>query len=1242
MAIITPKNRNGSFAWQGVQEFAGGISTESVFGLTATGNNQATATPLSSSYTEFTTVAANTGAILPVATVGGHQYMVDNSGASDLYVYPSLGANIDGMANNAPYTVPAGTVVMFLASTYNSGSDSYNYKAVELGNGASTPEPAYFVNTYDLNHKTPETITAPTADEPVGVFVVQAHELIAGVPQDDSIAAVVSMKPDTGNQIEVTATFPPPDLTLQFDPSSGQTIANNSDVLIQIGVPTINTGTWTYDATSITIPQDGRYRIDFYSNLINGLTSQDSRIEIRVNGSNQSSQENAKGTPNGSGFWQGATTVERDLVAGDVLTFIQYQNSGAPLNTVSSSVRVKMEERAATFDARVTLAFLSQTSGGGGSGGVPTFRQVIAGNGLTGGGTLASDVTLDAVAHPDGSIVVNPNNIQVGILASDAQHGTRGGGTIHAAATTSTAGFMSAVDKTKVDYWVNVIDYGADPTGVADSWAAFTAAMNDIPIGSRRYGILIPAGLYYLSKTWYINRPVQIRGKAPRSAAAGGTQIQGQKGFDVFRVQFSNHVIAGGGAGSIIEGLSLNHQSGTAVWVSGAAGYVANQSAIIPTAGYLGHWDNYDVNTPTLPFVLRCVQGGTSGVIEPTWASYDHGINILPGFMARASNIVTATTSVAHGLTTGDSVYIRAEDSQFNSGFFTVTVVDADTFTYSDPGANATSAVLNYLADVIPDGTVRWIKVHIAALHMEAGASVYDLNISNTGGEGFLIDANSGVGTNANGFRIQNGTVSTCLGWGVVARNFDSNGGNITGIFGIQNGWGTGVDASVLGNQWIGCGAENNGLGIIAPGIGPAIVVPDNPATNRATIVGTYTEGGQRSLINAGAMYLNDTSGDVYGSGVVLTSSRSNGLVFVNDTNDDDTGLGVTFRIAQAGSQLLYRYSFSNFAGPATEFSMGPINGNAANVGWVGAYNATQTMYMHSIDGATDTYRSETVNGGHFWIPNMLYRGPAPTLNSRQIARSSGPPTTSTWIQSDRSIELSTQVTGAVEFACVATGTPGTWAPIQAAYSYSTSGSTTSDIRAHYLGVTSLGSDVTITLSQSAYAGVEITIKDETNTAGTAGFVINIVPGGAETIDGSTSAKVIAKPGGSIRLKRRGGNWFTVSGDNQGVGASPRTTALTLTSNQRHRMFHNTGATAQVVFTLPSAPVIGDYYDFYVTDTDGIRVLAQGSHQIRVLADLSAAAGYTESATIGSSIRILYLSSNLWVASYALGTWTTV
>lgn len=78
-------------------------------------------------------------------------------------------------------------------------------------------------------------------------------------------------------------------------------------------------------------------------------------------------------------------------------------------------------------------------------------RNIIAGAGLTGGGDLTADRTVDAVANADGSIVVNANDIQVGVLATDTQHGVRGGGTQHSEATTSVAGFLSGADKTKLD-----------------------------------------------------------------------------------------------------------------------------------------------------------------------------------------------------------------------------------------------------------------------------------------------------------------------------------------------------------------------------------------------------------------------------------------------------------------------------------------------------------------------------------------------------------------------------------------------------------------------------------------------------------------------------------------------------------------------------------------------------------------------------------------------------------------------
>lgn len=96
---------------------------------------------------------------------------------------------------------------------------------------------------------------------------------------------------------------------------------------------------------------------------------------------------------------------------------------------------------------------------GGGGGGIST---VVAGAGLTGGGS-SSSVTLNVAANADGSIVVNANDVQVGVLATDGQHGNRGGGGLHADVVAAGAsGFMTGADKTKLN-------------GIATSAAALTA-----------------------------------------------------------------------------------------------------------------------------------------------------------------------------------------------------------------------------------------------------------------------------------------------------------------------------------------------------------------------------------------------------------------------------------------------------------------------------------------------------------------------------------------------------------------------------------------------------------------------------------------------------------------------------------------------------------------------------------------------------------------------------------------------
>jgi len=118
---------------------------------------------------------------------------------------------------------------------------------------------------------------------------------------------------------------------------------------------------------------------------------------------------------------------------------------------------------------------------------VPVNRLLTAGAGLTGGGNLSADRTFDVVANADGSIIVNANDIQIGVLANNTQHGVRGNGNLHSVSDGSNAGFMSSSDFTKLagisSGATNTPLTSADPINVNKSIAAVgvatTAARSD-------------------------------------------------------------------------------------------------------------------------------------------------------------------------------------------------------------------------------------------------------------------------------------------------------------------------------------------------------------------------------------------------------------------------------------------------------------------------------------------------------------------------------------------------------------------------------------------------------------------------------------------------------------------------------------------------------------------------------------------------------------------------------------------
>lgn len=91
-----------------------------------------------------------------------------------------------------------------------------------------------------------------------------------------------------------------------------------------------------------------------------------------------------------------------------------------------------------------------------------------------------------------------------------------------------------------------------------------------------------------------------------------------------------------------------------------------------------------------------------------------------------------------------------------------------------------------------------------------------------------------------------------------------------------------------------------------------------------------------------------------------------------------------------------------------------------------------------------------------------------------------------------------------------------------------------------------------------------------------------------------------------------------------------------LTSSDIGKLFVNTGATALSSFTLPNpsgaATALGWMFGFCVIDSDGIKVTASGGCLISVEASNSAANGFAQSTTIGSSIVLVLVTTGRWVA----------
>jgi len=170
-----------------------------------------------------------------------------------------------------------------------------------------------------------------------------------------------------------------------------------------------------------------------------------------------------------------------------------------------------------------------------------------------------------------------------------------------------------------------------------------------------------------------------------------------------------------------------------------------------------------------------------------------------------------------------------------------------------------------------------------------------------------------------------------------------------------------------------------------------------------------------------------------------------------------------------------------------------------------------------------------------------------------------------------------------------------------------------------------------------------------TATSGTDG-VVN-APGGLVTtsIDSGAATNLPLKYNGTTKVDI-GTSLITFSGAAYGAGtaawlgftvsAIPVTTSATDPADYSGRVVTNEGATSKPTRTLPAITQGGHTVTYVVQDADGIRVQANTGDTIRMGPKVTAAAGYIESTTIGSTVTLVAINAAEWIATSWQGTWT--
>jgi len=439
-------------------------------------------------------------------------------------------------------------------------------------------------------------------------------------------------------------------------------------------------------------------------------------------------------------------------------------------------------------------------------------------------------------------------------------------------------------------------------------------------------------------------------------------------------------------------------------------------------------------------------------------------------FIPRGTYLLNGTWTISA------QVHIIGEgQGNFNSNAIVKLNFPANTpgIVFTQSPTTATNSILQNVTIASLGNTTYNKAAH--GIDLKTRATIRDVVVTGFGGNGINVNTVGG-GANVNIFVFINVWSRNNGGHGIYTVGGDSNAGTGTGISCSNNGQYGICDESFLGNTWVGCHTENNGIQLngntislvtysgnhyaclsstinttTVPGTNSAVwellgagsvsttypawssgnnyiyggSFKSNGTTASSVFVGCYIESGQPpAWISGSSLVVGGTFQGPYIGGVIPFIASTNGVVTI-PTGVNSTTLAYNstsaFNAQLGGSQQ----NIISYAGTAFDSSGQPTSFRASGKDSIWTW-VTGTSVSALLTGTETAYtfgRSSSVP--YRWQYPEIFLGSA--NSSRSITFDSAIPTTGQHAAGDKIFNNAPAVGQPKGWVCTASGTPGTW-----------------------------------------------------------------------------------------------------------------------------------------------------------------------------------------------------------------------